>query len=87
METYMNTYVLLNNSDSEGRWFESSRAYMKVPRNLARFRGFFVFEDRAGKCMRYMVGVQSRNASIRLAVLRLLHTPAFFPCSPGSHNL
>ena len=39
------TFVLFTNSDSEGRWFESSRAYVKIPRNLARFRGVFVFGD------------------------------------------
>ena len=28
------TYIALISSDSEGRWFESSRAYVKIPRNL-----------------------------------------------------
>jgi hypothetical protein len=32
---------------------------VKIPRNLARFRGFFVLGDGAEKCMRYMVGVHS----------------------------
>ena len=39
----------VSDSDSEGRWFESSRAYVKIPRNLARFRGVFVFGDRRGE--------------------------------------
>jgi len=41
----MRTYVLLMSSDSEGRWFESSRAYVEIPRNLARFRGIVFLED------------------------------------------
>ena len=44
-------------SDSEGRWFESSRAYVKIPRNLARFRGIGLFWGEGRICMRYTVGV------------------------------
>jgi hypothetical protein len=33
----------------------------KNPRNLAKFRRFFVFEDRRGECMRYMVCVHKRK--------------------------
>jgi len=43
-------------SDSEGRWFESSRAYVKIPRNLRDSGGLVCFGEGAEKCMRYMVG-------------------------------
>ena len=47
----------VSDSDSEGHRFESCRAYVKIPRNLARFRGIALFWNESRVCMRYMVGV------------------------------